>query len=62
MRRNYYYVSVLKDGLTPDQGEWWALKKARARIKKVVTCQWFVKRIGQTPTRWAYRVIREHST
>jgi hypothetical protein len=62
MKRNYYHVSIAKDGLTPDQGEYHAEMQARRRKKKVETGQWFVKRVGQTPKRWSYRVKFESTS
>ncbi len=56
MKRNYYQVSVGKEGMSENEGRMWAIRKAKARKRKVETGQWIVKRIGQTPTNWVYRV------
>ena len=67
MRYNYYHVSVLKDtsGIAKDvdfhHAEFESTRIAEERKRKVETGAWTTKLIGQTPTRWVFRVRFQHA-
>lgn len=61
-KRNYYLVIIEKD-MEPDKNRAanYAIAEARERARLfIIPCTWVAKRIGQTPAKHVFRVVRHH--
>jgi len=62
MKRNAYLVSVPRSiVIDPEHGAVLAIAEAKGKCRKHFDgCTWDAKRIGHTPKRFVYRVVRLH--